>query len=453
LTFAVRSRTGGGFSATSVARTFLFQCDNVNRDLAAANTARYTGSPGTNGRSMEVRFRENYAASWKVRDINPPLQEPPSQQQNLPQLNNGAPQSGNGTVVESGFFNTGFTTINGLNRAGRADHGTRLRVVFNNVPANINVFVSAHSLSAATFTENNPNGGQAFGGGETSTSNTGVLATAYGVVTGANGANGIAANTVLVNPTSDAEIYNATNTLPAGFPGGAVGGLIQVPITGGTGSFTWEVFNQDPNNIDTVSFSVGFAYRPTNNPGLGQATINGSFAPVVSTNTISSTAPIPRFADQSTATNLFTVNVCQTNLLFPFVTNQAGFDTGIAISNTSSDPFGTTSQSGNCEINYYGASTGGGAAPSKQTTTTPIGGGQVLAFSVLAGGTNGIAATPGFQGYIIAICNFRYAHGFAYISNVGGDRVAEGYLALIMDNSGAPDSTNRTGLTGENLSQ
>ena len=31
------------------------------------------------------------------------------------------------------------------------------------------------------------------------------------------------------------------------------------------------------------------------------------------------------------------------NLLFPFVTSISGFDTGIALSNTSTDPFGTAS--------------------------------------------------------------------------------------------------------------
>ena len=45
-------------------------------------------------------------------------------------------------------------------------------------------------------------------------------------------------------------------------------------------------------------------------------------------------------------------------------------------------------------------------------------------------------ATPGFQGYVIVQCDFRYAHGFAFITDgpIGSARVAEGYLGLIMDN-------------------
>ena len=39
-----------------------------------------------------------------------------------------------------------------------------------------------------------------------------------------------------------------------------------------------------------------------------------------------------------------------TNLLFPYVTNANGFDTGIAISNTSADPFSTATGSGTCTL-------------------------------------------------------------------------------------------------------
>jgi len=438
LAFSLRSATGGGFSATTQNRTLLFQCDNVNRNLAASNTAIFDGSPSAfNGRNFEVRFREGYAASWKVRDINPPLTEPGAQQ-NLPQLNNGAPQTGTGTVVESGFFNTAFTATNGLNRAGRADHGTRLRVAFNNVPANTRIFVTAHSLSSATLATSGPSGTQNSGGVESS-----ALAAAYGVSTDTTGRN-VAAGTVLANPTSAAEIWNNTGAaLPALFPPGSVAGLSEVTITGGSGSYTWEVFSQDPNNIDTVSFGVAFAYRPTNNPGLGAVNVNGSFAPVGGGNTMSATASIPRFADQSTANSSLNINACVTNLLFPFVTNQAGFDTGLAIANTSADPYGTSPQSGNCTLNYYGSTTGGGAAPAANTTTTPINGGETLVGTLSSGGSNGLKATPGFQGYIIAICNFRYAHGFAFVSDVGSQKLAEGYLALILDV--------RPGITGEAL--
>ena len=95
-------------------------------------------------------------------------------------------------------------------------------------------------------------------------------------------------------------------------------------------------------------------------PGLGLASVSGNFAPFYAAGSdagrMSSSLPIPRFIDSTTAVNAFRIDSCVTNLLFPFVTNQAGFDTGIAVANTSRDPFGNAlrPQSGPCTINYYG---------------------------------------------------------------------------------------------------
>jgi len=53
--------------------------------------------------------------------------------------------------------------------------------------------------------------------------------------------------------------------------------------------------------------------------------------------------PEPRFVDTGSSNQrpMYSIARCNTTILFPFVTNQAGFDTGLSISNTSRDPFGT----------------------------------------------------------------------------------------------------------------
>jgi hypothetical protein len=99
-------------------------------------------------------------------------------------------------------------------------------------------------------------------------------------------------------------------------------------------------------------------------------------------------------------------------LLFPFVTNENGFDTGIAIANTSSDPFGTSPTSGTCSLNFYGA-----AAPARPIVTPTIASGTVYA-------TLASVITPGFQGYVIAVCNFSEAATIAFVSDVGAERLA-----------------------------
>jgi RHS repeat-associated protein len=165
----------------------------------------------------------------------------------------------------------------------------------------------------------------------------------------------------------------------------------------------------DGGTIVIQSFSFNGASVPS--PTIGTATVNGSYAPIsTASGAASSSLPVPRFADTTSATNSFQVYVAPTNLLFPFVTNQAGFDTGLAIANTSAVPFGTTPQTGACTLNFYG--------PTAPFVTGPL---------------NSNAA-PGFQGYTIAVCNFQYAHGFAYISDIGARNLAMGYLALV--NSG-----------------
>ena len=107
-------------------------------------------------------------------------------------------------------------------------------------------------------------------------------------------------------------------------------------------------------------------------------------------------------------------------------------DTGVAIANTSMDPFGTINQTGTVKLWYYGTLTGG--TPVVQPPITQaIPAGQELIFTLSAGGNFGATSMPGFEGYIIAVANFQYCHGFAFISDVGAQKLAEGYLAIQLD--------------------
>jgi hypothetical protein len=109
----------------------------------------------------------------------------------------------------------------------------------------------------------------------------------------------------------------------------------------------------------------------------------------------------------------------QTRLLFQFVTNQAGFDTALTIANTAEDPFGTSGKSGACALRFYGA----GAPP--PFTTPPIAPGQTFTNSLSL-----IAA--GFQGYVIAVCDFPLAHGSAFLSDLGTQRLAWNTPVLVL---------------------
>jgi hypothetical protein len=226
-------------------------------------------------------------------------------------------------------------------------------------------------------------------------------------------------------------------------------GATSVGISGATGSITYEIVADDPHVLEdlVIPVTVGFVSNTGQNlPATGSSTVAANFAPLSSTPTASSTAPIPRFCQKNAASNVFAINTCSCNLLFPFVTNQAGFDTGIAIANTSADTLnGVTPQQGTVNLTYYGGTTGGGAAPAAQTSSS-VAAGSELVFTLSSGGNLGVMSTPGFQGYIIARANFQYCHGFAFISDMGAQKLAEGYLAIQLDVPGLE----RTGQLGEN---
>jgi hypothetical protein len=96
-------------------------------------------------------------------------------------------------------------------------------------------------------------------------------------------------------------------------------------------------------------------------------------------------------------------------------------------------------------LTYFGGTTAAPTVPPAPSDTGVIQAGTVW--------TNTLQTiAPNFQGYMFAVCNFQYAHGFAFISDVGARNLAMGYLALIIPDPGtgnrnaAPGGCN--GVTG-----
>jgi hypothetical protein len=366
---------------------------------------RTTGSSATTGRPASgfarARFAEGFATSFKTRTS---AQAPvpgvvcsgtscagtdPSQWNVAPPV----PQDVPGAVYnsESGYYNPLIGNPGGVVAPGLADFGTRLKATFTNVPNGMRLFVSVHEVSS----------------------------------TGGNRARLIGSETGAFFPISQLSDRFGLSGSIQDIP------VAEVPISNGTGTAVWEIVNHDPLQIGRVDFSIHAAFGQfdvANNLPVApsQAQIALSFAPTPPSFNAADGArrqganfPIPRFVDIGTARNLFRLNVCVTNLLFPFVTNQAGFDTGLAIANTSRDPFGTGIQTGTCTLNMYGAN-----APA--AITSPVVTPDAI-YTTLASST-----MPNFQGYVIAQCRFQYAHGFAFISDLGARNLAMGYLALII---------------------
>jgi len=218
--------------------------------------------------------------------------------------------------------------------------------------------------------------------------------------------------------------------------------------TGAAISYTFTVGTDSTATVENASFNfyVGL-------PGSSAGTISTSVGSLPAIGTTSSivatvslgpvqTTPILAFAanTQGSPVTLATVSDCVTNMLFPYVTNQGGYDTSFSLANTTSDDLafganlGASPQSGTCTLSFWPTTdlTQGTPGTALTFTTPSIPTGAVYAFS--QSGTT----FSGQSGYMIAVCRFLNAHGFAFLTNgfaqATGPQLSHGYLGLIIPN-------------------
>ena len=221
-------------------------------------------------------------------------------------------------------------------------------------------------------------------------------------------------------------------------------GFVEVDIDGGAGFIGYEVTDDRTILSESCDIDVKVVWEPdTENdlpaPGTGQVSV--SFAPLSTVGTSAEDdEPTPRFLDGtgSDPENIVNVVKCSSTILFPYVTNQAGFDTGLVVANTSEDWLGTQPQDGICEIHYHGETTGGGAAPVTDPTSIINAGEQLIWLLSSGNAAQDVDPASEFQGYVIVVCDFQYGHGYAFITDGFGSvpTLAQGYLALLLEIDG-----------------
>jgi hypothetical protein len=374
---------------------------------------------------------------------------------------------------ESGFYNNSWTGLNNsLGSVGIASNGTRLRARFSGVPAQVRVYVSAQPVTQANVSSCSSSTRIPRDGGNTSGICIGQGTTVGNAAFAVSGVNadgaveGFTANTSYALDAANSSVTAVQGSAACGW-GGCTGvaygslpkatvRMIRVPVAAdGTGSFFWEVLRADDNVIDRFDFLVAISFPSTTSIVTDAntsvvANVSGNFAPIAATGG-NGYPSIPSFVltQPEELKPIFTITNCATNLLYPFVSSVTGFNTGIAVANASKDPFGTINETGICRVYFYGTTAGGGIDPTPQPFTKAVPSGQVATFNLLFGGPEyGIQPVVGFQGYIIISCNFRWAHGFAFVSDPSNLQTAHGYLALILDN---PGLFRGTGTTSEAL--
>lgn len=128
---------------------------------------------------------------------------------------------------------------------------------------------------------------------------------------------------------------------------------------------------------------------------------------------------------------LATIARCNCYLLFTYATFDAGFNTGIAIANTTGDKevFGDASAPDQLgKITFYFYDKAAGFVGSTQTAA------DIAAGTSFVGLLSGVLPTgvTAFSGYIIAKADFQFCHGFAYIADDAFAAVAHGYIANVI---------------------
>jgi hypothetical protein len=330
-----------------------------------------------------------------------------------------------------GSSESGYAMTVGTSLAGLADYGTRMKAIFSNIPSGARVFVSFANVTGASATPPGAIGtisasyaaNAAISGNVGNTATTGALAEL--LLSGAETLPDSGGFPLLATPNALTAGQVATGTLPGIASGGATFPFYELAVSGGAATAVWEVLNTSSN----ASFTFDVFITTAANAAPGSGLTNLSYAPTITTLTV------PAFVDPNAATpqTVITITQCRTVLLFPYVTSFGGFDTGIAVANTSSDSYGTTAQTGTCSATLYGDPS---PAPTVPAAAWSVNGGAPSA-TIAAGHTGAFAISqyaPGFTGYLIAICNFQYAHGFAFVADWGNPNYssAMGYLALIL---------------------
>jgi hypothetical protein len=282
---------------------------------------------------------------------------------------------------------------------GLATHGTRFQLAFSNIPAGVTLSVPLTVTGTAT----------------------GTGALTLTLISSATGPYSPLASGVLTT--------SAAGTATAYY---------EVTYTDNT------VQNEQASINVSASAAVNFTTS-----AAGPITVVTTVAPQVA---LGVNADVPDFSTPTPpAGNLATWSLCQTTLLFPFVSTN-GVETGIALSNTSIDPgkiggnvpgTATPGTQGACVLNFYGTlSSAPGTATTVLGVAAPSPTGGATPYVQVAGTSNAFPigssglVPAGFSGYMIAQCNYLYGHGFAYIAYQLGtaNGATMGYVADVLVN-------------------
>jgi len=223
------------------------------------------------------------------------------------------------------------------------------------------------------------------------------------------------------------------------------------------------------SSVESLQLGLALSGTPTGTLTAGSITVTATVFPIgvnLDSTNFSPASPTvtggyPRYTEADLGPlTIGSIVAANTTLLIPYAVKTGAYDTGIAIANTTADPFGTagggaTPASGTLIFTMFPrTATGAGTAITVTTSSTKIFGAGLSTDGTLAsGGTfTGLLGgdilpaagnTGDFFGYVFVQTNFVLAHGAAYIFNGAGFTSSTPVLVLP-----PPVSTARNSLGG-----
>jgi hypothetical protein len=213
----------------------------------------------------------------------------------------------------------------------------------------------------------------------------------------------------------------------------------------------------DPQTLENFAVTITVGNTAPYPLAAGAVTVTAHIAPI-DTNFIQTL--IPRYADlpdcETASATIVTIFGASTTLLVPYATTYLGYDTGIAVANTTTDPttakmgftqavkqtgkvtFYLYPQKGGAPIVYTTASDSPGDGLDTATGNLPTG----QLYTVMLSQIIDKKGVSDFAGYIFIITDFTNAHGEYFISDFL--TFTHGALMLVVnrDSRGGPESLN-----------
>jgi hypothetical protein len=241
-----------------------------------------------------------------------------------------------------------------------------------------------------------------------------------------------------------------TPTLPGSSTATLTAGALGVTVAANTA--TWDFASTDLTAVETLQFNLTLTGAPTAALTPGAITVAATVAPTgnaltsagIPAESGTNTAGYPRFAVENTTVTVGSIAVANTTMLIPYFAKGFGlYDFGIAISNTTADPFGTTSggatpTDGAITFTVY---VRGVATPITLSTAslTAAQASGIVAGKIPAGGVFTAALSQMLPstvpadavGYIFIQADFLNAHGIAYLFE--SNRITSAAPVLVMD--------------------